>query len=44
VDGVEQQAGVDFDAAREIGRIIFRRAVTPTAVVRITYYYEIYST
>ncbi|MBM3499979.1 MAG: hypothetical protein FJX74_15070, partial [Armatimonadetes bacterium] len=41
MDGVEQQEGVHFDADRQIGRIIFRLAVPPTAVVRIKYYYEV---
>jgi len=41
VDNVEQREGVDFDAIRQIGRIIFRRIVPPTAVVRIRYYYQV---
>jgi len=41
VDNVEQREGVDFDSLRQIGRIIFRRIVPPTSVVRIKYYYQI---
>ncbi len=41
VDGVEQIEGVDYDAYRDLGRIIFRRAVPPTSLVRIRYYYEL---
>ncbi len=41
VDNVEQVEGVDYDSYRQIGRIIFRRAVPPTALVVIRYYYDI---
>jgi hypothetical protein len=41
MDNVEQREGVDFDAIRQIGRIIFRHIVPPTAVVRIKYYYQV---
>lgn len=41
VDGTEQIEGADYDAYRSIGRIIFRRAVPPTALVIIRYYYDI---
>lgn len=41
VDNVEQQEGLHFDADRQIGRILFRRAVPATATVRIKYYYEV---
>jgi len=44
VDGVEQQEGADYDVDREIGRIIFRRIVPPTAVVRVRYYYQLQPT
>lgn len=44
VDNVEQAEGVDFDAYRQIGRIIFRRSVPPTALVVIRYYYDLSST
>ncbi len=41
VDNVEQVQGVDYDVYHEIGRIIFRRAVPPTALVIIRYYYDL---
>lgn len=41
VDNVEQIEGVDYDSFRQIGRIIFRRAVPPTALVIIRYYYDL---
>ncbi len=41
VDDVEMEEGVDYDAYRQIGRIIFRLAVPPTSLVRIRYYYEL---
>jgi len=41
VDDVEQREGVDYDAMREVGRIIFRRIIPPTAVVRVKYYYQL---
>lgn len=41
VDNVEQKEGVDFDSHRYLGRIVFRRAVPPTALVVIKYYYEL---
>lgn len=44
VDNVEQAEGVDYDAYRQIGRIIFRRSVPPTALVAIRYYYDLSST
>jgi len=44
VDNVEQEEGVDYDSYREIGRIIFRRAVPPTSLVKIQYYYDLRST
>lgn len=44
VDNVEQHEGVDYDSYREIGRVIFRRAVPPTSLVKIQYYYDLSST
>jgi hypothetical protein len=41
VDGAEQMETVDYDAYRSIGRIIFRRAVPPTSMVILRYYYSI---
>ena len=41
VDNAEQAEGVDYDSYRDIGRIIFRRAVPPTALVLIRYYYDL---
>lgn len=41
VDNVEQAEGVDYDSYRQIGRIIFRRSVPPTALVIIRYYYDL---
>jgi hypothetical protein len=41
VDSVEQAEGVDYDSYRQIGRIIFRRSVPPTALVVIRYFYDL---
>jgi hypothetical protein len=41
VDNAEQAEGVDYDSYRQIGRIIFRRSVPPTALVAIRYYYDL---
>lgn len=41
VDNVEQVNGVDYDVYHDIGRIIFRRAVPPTSLVIIRYYYDL---
>ncbi len=41
VDNVEQVQSVDYDVYHDIGRIIFRRAVPPTALVIIRYYYDL---
>lgn len=41
VDNVQQIETVDYDAYRSIGRVIFRRAVPPTALVKIEYYYSL---
>lgn len=41
VDNVQQIESVDYDAYRSIGRVIFRRAVPPTALVKIEYYYSL---
>ena len=41
VDGTEQTEGVDYDAIRQIGRVIFRRIVPGTATVRIQYWYQV---
>lgn len=41
VDGSEQLEGVDYDSYRSIGRVIFRRAVPPTSLVMVRYYYDI---
>lgn len=41
VDLQEQREGVDYDSYRQIGRIIFRRAVPPTSLVKIQYYYNL---
>ncbi len=41
VDSAEQIEGVDYDSYRDIGRIIFRRAVPPTALVIIQYFYDL---
>ena len=41
VDDVEMQEGTDYDAYRQIGRVIFRLGVPPTSLVRIQYYYEL---
>jgi hypothetical protein len=41
LDEVEQQEGIDFDVYREVGRIVFRRVVPPTATVRVLYYYPV---
>ncbi len=43
VDNVEQAEGVDYDSYRQIGRVIFRRAVPPTSLVLIRYYYDLTS-
>ena len=39
VDDALQQEGVDYDAFRTLGRVIFRHIVPPTSLVRIRYYY-----
>ena len=44
VDNIEQAENVDYDAYRDIGRIIFRRSISPTALVIIRYYYDLSST
>ena len=41
VDNAEQVQGVDYDVYHDIGRIIFRRAVPPTALVIIRYFYDL---
>ncbi|NLO72870.1 MAG: hypothetical protein GX100_02015 [candidate division WS1 bacterium] len=41
VDNALQTEGLDYDSYRDIGRIIFRRLVPPTALVRIQYYYSL---
>ncbi len=41
VDNAEQVQGVDYDVYHDIGRIIFRRAVPPTALVIVRYYYDL---
>ena len=41
MDNVEQVEGIDYDSYRQIGRVIFRRAVPPTALVLIRYYYDL---
>jgi len=41
VDNAEQVQAVDYDVYQEIGRIIFRRAVPPTSLVIIRYYYDL---
>ncbi len=41
VDDVKMAEGVDYDAYRQIGRVIFRLGVPPTSLVRIQYYYEL---
>jgi hypothetical protein len=41
VDSVEQVQSVDYDVYHEIGRIIFRRAVPPTALVIVRYFYDL---
>ncbi len=41
VDDIPQQEGVDYDAIRQIGRVLFRHIVPATAVVHIKYYYQI---
>lgn len=43
VDNAEQAESVDYDAYRSIGRIIFRRAVPPTSMVVIRYFYDLTS-
>ncbi len=44
VDGSEQVETADYDSYRSIGRIIFRRAVPPTSLVIIKYYYDLGTT
>jgi hypothetical protein len=44
VDNVEQAEGVDYDSYRQIGRVIFRRSVPPTALVIIRYFYDLSTT
>ena len=44
VDTVTQIEGVDYDSYRDLGRIIFRRLVPPTSLVRISYYYNLGAT
>lgn len=44
VDNVTQLEGVDYDSYRDIGRVIFRRLVPPTSLVRIQYYYSLGAT
>ncbi len=41
IDDIEMEEGIDYDAYRQIGRVIFRLAVPPTSLVRIRYYYEL---
>lgn len=41
VDSVEQVQSVDYDVYHDIGRILFRRAVPPTSLVIIRYYYDL---
>ncbi|HCA47213.1 MAG TPA: hypothetical protein DEP45_07575, partial [Armatimonadetes bacterium] len=41
VDNVEQLQTIDYDVYHDIGRIIFRRAVPPTSLVIIRYYYDL---
>lgn len=41
MDAAPQTEGVNFDARRDIGRIIFRMAVPPTSLVVIKYYYSL---
>ncbi len=41
VDNAEQVQGVDYDVYHDIGRIIFRRAVPPTALVIVRYFYDL---
>ncbi|HEY3398370.1 MAG TPA: hypothetical protein VGM19_12015 [Armatimonadota bacterium] len=41
VDNVLQVESQDYDSYRSIGRIIFRRAVPPTALVKVQYYYNL---
>ncbi len=41
VDDVQMREALDYDAYRQIGRVIFRLAVPPTSLVRIQYYYEL---
>lgn len=41
VDNVEQVESIDYDSYRSIGRIIFRRAVPPTSLVLIRYFYDL---
>ena len=41
VDNVEQKETVDYDVNRYLGRIVFRRAVPPTSLVIVRYYYDL---
>lgn len=41
VDNVEQKETVDYDVNRYLGRILFRRAVPPTSLVIVRYYYDL---
>lgn len=41
VDSAEQVQSVDYDVFHDIGRILFRRAVPPTSLVIIRYYYDL---
>ena len=39
VDGTEWREGIEMDSVRQIGRIVTRKPVPATAVMRIGYYY-----
>ncbi len=41
VDETEWREGIEMDSIRQIGRIITRRPVPATAVVRVRYYYQV---
>jgi hypothetical protein len=41
VDNVEQRELLDYEVDRYLGRIIFRRAVPPTSLVVVRYYYDV---
>lgn len=41
VDNVEQKETIDYDVNRYLGRIVFRRAVPPTSLVIVRYYYDL---